>query len=114
MAEVIPCPVCGSVKIIENTESNGICGPGYHSWVTSEYCADCGVMLNPDRKPRKPTWVGVNKEEGIPGGFSALGDLTVSEKVNYEVKDGKCNTFSCLVFRGGCCSAGRLFCINHS
>ena len=47
----IPCPVCGSIDIEQNRGSNGICGPGYHSWVISEFCNNCGVQLQPKRRP---------------------------------------------------------------
>lgn len=49
---IIPCPVCGSSNIKRNYNSNGVMGPGYYSWATSEYCEDCGVMLSPNRKKR--------------------------------------------------------------
>jgi predicted RNA-binding Zn-ribbon protein involved in translation (DUF1610 family) len=48
--EIIPCPVCGSENIKQNTKNNGIMGPGYHSWVVSESCENCGVLLAPQRK----------------------------------------------------------------
>ena len=48
--KIIPCPVCGSEQIKQNTNNNGIMGPGYHSWVVSESCENCGVLLAPQRK----------------------------------------------------------------
>jgi uncharacterized protein YbaR (Trm112 family) len=44
----IQCPVCKSTNKtnIVKTNSNGVFGPGYHSWILEEYlvCDDCGVM----------------------------------------------------------------------
>ena len=48
--EKIPCPVCGSTNISQTRVNNGILGPGYHSWIISECCSNCGVMLSPNRK----------------------------------------------------------------
>jgi predicted RNA-binding Zn-ribbon protein involved in translation (DUF1610 family) len=45
-----PCPVCGSEDVKQNRENNGILGPGYSSWVVSEICNNCGVLLSPGRK----------------------------------------------------------------
>ena len=48
------CPVCKSKKkehIVKN-ESNGIMGPGFHSWEIDNYyiCLDCGVMYKDLKK----------------------------------------------------------------
>jgi len=45
-----PCPVCKSTKIEQSFTSNGVMGPGHSSVIDSEWCGDCGVMLNPNRK----------------------------------------------------------------
>jgi len=48
------CPVCKSenIKHEENREDNGVCGPGYSSWIVDEYyvCKDCGVMFKDKTK----------------------------------------------------------------
>lgn len=45
----IKCPSCKSTnkKHVIKSESNGIFGPGYRSWVTEEYfvCLECGTMF---------------------------------------------------------------------
>ena len=48
--KIIPCPVCGSEQIKQNTKNNGVMGSGYHSWVVSESCENCGTILSPQRK----------------------------------------------------------------
>lgn len=44
----IKCPSCKSTskKHIVKTDSNGIIGPGYCSWIIEEYfvCKECGTM----------------------------------------------------------------------
>lgn len=53
----IQCPVCKSTDKanVKKTDSNGIIGPGYSSWVTEEYivCNNCGVMYKDLRKNEK-------------------------------------------------------------
>ena len=43
----IRCPSCQSnnKKHVVKRDSNGVCGPGYASWITDEYfvCKDCGT-----------------------------------------------------------------------
>lgn len=47
--DAIPCPSCGSTnkKHVVKRDSNGICGPGYSSWITDEYfvCKECGTRF---------------------------------------------------------------------
>ena len=54
--EKILCPVCKSKKKanVIKSDSNGIMGPGYSSWVTEEYlvCSKCGVMYKDLNKPK--------------------------------------------------------------
>ena len=45
-----PCPVCGSSDVKQYYSNNGICGPGGYSWVSSEWCNNCGIELHPGRK----------------------------------------------------------------
>jgi hypothetical protein len=54
---LIECPSCKSTDkehIIESN-SNGIIGPGYSSWVTNEYfvCNNCGTMFKDISKKKK-------------------------------------------------------------
>jgi hypothetical protein len=46
---VIKCPVCKSKNISDNStyENNGVLGPGYHSYKTSDSrsCNKCGVIF---------------------------------------------------------------------
>jgi hypothetical protein len=58
---MIPCPVCGSTNILSKTESNGIYGPGGRTYKIYDYCTDCGVLLNIDRKEIKSKVIGVVK-----------------------------------------------------
>ena len=49
------CPNCKSenTKHEKITDNNGVCGPGYNSWVITDYyvCQECGVMFkNVDSK----------------------------------------------------------------
>ena len=43
----IRCPSCQSnnKKHVVKRDSNGVCGPGYASWITDEYfvCKECGT-----------------------------------------------------------------------
>ena len=45
----VKCPCCKSTDIFlsQQRDGNGIMGPGFASWVTSEnfVCQDCGVMF---------------------------------------------------------------------
>jgi len=45
----IKCPSCKSTnkKHVVKRDSNGVCGPGYYSWITDEYfvCKDCGTRF---------------------------------------------------------------------
>ena len=45
----IKCPSCKSTdkKHVVKRDSNGVCGPGYATWITDEYfvCKDCGTRF---------------------------------------------------------------------
>lgn len=49
----IYCPVCKSSDVADNStyKSNNVCGPGYHSWKTSDsrVCNVCGVVFKPTK-----------------------------------------------------------------
>jgi transposase-like protein len=50
----ICCPSCKSTnkKHVVKSDSNGVCGPGYSSWITDEYfvCKDCGTRYEDLKK----------------------------------------------------------------
>ncbi len=62
--ENMECPVCSSKEkgYFIQSENNGICGPGYHSYVTQEYyiCKRCGVHYSDINKKEinKPLCMG--------------------------------------------------------
>ena len=47
----IKCPLCKSNNISDNStySNNGICGPSYHSYKTSDSrcCNECGIIFKP-------------------------------------------------------------------
>jgi transposase-like protein len=53
----IQCPTCKSTdkEHIIKSDSNGVCGPGYHSWIIDEYfvCNECGTMFKDLSKLKK-------------------------------------------------------------
>jgi C4-type Zn-finger protein len=53
----IICPCCKSKEKIHHIkrENNGVCGPGYNSWVTEDYliCKDCGIHYSDVEKLKK-------------------------------------------------------------
>jgi transposase-like protein len=54
---LIECPSCKSTnkEHIIKRDSNGVCGPGYHSWIIDEYfvCNECGTMFKDLSKLKK-------------------------------------------------------------
>ena len=54
---LITCPSCKSTdkEHIIKSDSNGVCGPGYHSWIIDEYfvCNNCGTMFKDLSKKKK-------------------------------------------------------------
>ena len=54
LKQPLMCPCCKSRnhKKVEKRQDNGVCGPGYSSWVVSSYyvCKDCGVMFQDPSK----------------------------------------------------------------
>lgn len=55
--EKLRCPVCNGTDIRDAStwKNNGILGPGYSSWKTSNTrcCNGCGVMFKPVKKNRR-------------------------------------------------------------
>jgi len=53
----LKCPSCKSTdkEHIIKSNSNGIIGPGYHSWLIDEYfvCNNCGIMFKDISKRKK-------------------------------------------------------------
>jgi protein-arginine kinase activator protein McsA len=53
----LKCPSCKSTdkEHIIKSDSNGILGPGYHSWLIDEYfvCNNCGIMFKDISKRKK-------------------------------------------------------------
>jgi len=52
--ENLICPLCQSTDIQDEStyQNNGVCGPGYSSWKTSNLrsCKKCGIVFKPIKK----------------------------------------------------------------
>lgn len=44
------CPICGSTEYSEVRKGNGICGPGYHSYLLYYKCSGCSVLFLDPKK----------------------------------------------------------------